>query len=301
MKVLRMLGRCIRDAFKSVFRNFSLSLASISCIAITLIIVAVSIVVSFNVDNFTEEIEKDLTIVVFIENDATEEEVENVRKELESMSDINKKEIVYKNKTQVKDEISSESDIFKTIMEDWKEEDNPLKDTFQVKVKNAEKIGNVAEKIKKIEKVSVVRYGEGIVEKMVSAFNTIRKITYIAVAALVLVTIFLIVNTIKLTIFSRKREIGIMRLVGASNFTIKTPFIIEGMILGVIGSLFPIGLIIFGYPALYDKLDGYVFSKLIQMIPTTPFIYTSSAIVLVIGIIVGMIGSASAVRKYLKV
>ena len=297
MKVLRMLGRCIRDAFKSVFRNFSLSLASISCIAITLIIVAVSIVVSFNVDNFTEEIEKDLTIVVFIENDATE----NVRKELESMSDINKKEIVYKNKTQVKDEISSESDIFKTIMEDWKEEDNPLKDTFQVKVKNAEKIGNVAEKIKKIEKVSVVRYGEGIVEKMVSAFNTIRKITYIAVAALVLVTIFLIVNTIKLTIFSRKREIGIMRLVGASNFTIKTPFIIEGMILGIIGSLFPIGLIIFGYPALYDKLDGYVFSKLIQMIPTTPFIYTSSAIVLVIGIIVGMIGSASAVRKYLKV
>ena len=301
MKVLRMLGRCIRDAFKSVFRNFSLSLASISCIAITLIIVAVSIVVSFNVDNFTEEIEKDLTIVVFIENDATEEEVENVRKELESMSDINKKEIVYKNKTQVKDEISSESDIFKTIMEDWKEEDNPLKDTFQVKVKNAEKIGNVAEKIKKIEKVSVVRYGEGIVEKMVSAFNTIRKITYIAVAALVLVTIFLIVNTIKLTIFSRKREIGIMRLVGASNFTIKTPFIIEGMILGIIGSLFPIGLIIFGYPALYDKMDGYVFSKLIQMIPTTPFIYTSSAIVLVIGIIVGMIGSASAVRKYLKV
>ncbi len=301
MKVLRMLGRCIRDAFKSVFRNFSLSLASISCIAITLIIVAVSIVVSFNVDNFTEEIEKDLTIVVFVENDATEEEVENVRKEIESISEINKKEIVYKNKTQVKDEISNESDVFKTIMEDWNEEDNPLKDTFQVKVKDAEKIGKVAEKIKKIEKVSVVRYGEGIVEKMVSAFDTIRKITYIAVIALVLVTIFLIINTIKLTIFSRKREIGIMRLVGASNFTIKTPFIIEGMILGIIGSLVPIGLIIFGYPALYDKMDGYVFSKLIQMIPTTPFIYTSSAIVLVIGIIVGMIGSASAVRKYLKV
>ena len=92
-----------------------------------------------------------------------------------------------------------------------------------------------------------------------------------------------------------------MRLVGASNFTIKTPFIIEGMILGMIGSLVPIALIIFGYPALYDKLDGYVFSKLIQMIPKTPFIYTASLIVLVIGIIVGMIGSSSAVRKYLKV
>ena len=78
MKLLRMLGRSIRDAFKSVFRNFSLSLASISCIAITLIIVAVSIVVSFNVENFTQEIERDLTIVVFVDNDATQEEVNNV-------------------------------------------------------------------------------------------------------------------------------------------------------------------------------------------------------------------------------
>ena len=79
MKLLRMLGRSIRDAFKSVFRNFSLSLASISCIAITLIIVAVSIVVSFNVENFTQEIERDLTIVVFVDNDATQEEVNNVK------------------------------------------------------------------------------------------------------------------------------------------------------------------------------------------------------------------------------
>ena len=89
MKLLRMLGRSIRDAFKSVFRNFSLSLASISCIAITLIIVAVSIVVSFNVENFTQEIERDLTIVVFVDNDATQEEVNNVKQELEKINEIN--------------------------------------------------------------------------------------------------------------------------------------------------------------------------------------------------------------------
>ena len=150
MKVLRMLGRCIRDAFKSVFRNFSLSLASISCIAITLIIVAVSIVVSFNVDNFTAEIEKDLTIVVFVENDASEEQLNNIKQELEDMSEINKDEIIYKTKTELKEDISKESDVFKTIMEDWNEEDNPLKDTFQVKVKDAKSIGKVAEKIKQI-------------------------------------------------------------------------------------------------------------------------------------------------------
>ena len=301
MKLLRMLGRSIRDAFKSVFRNFSLSLASISCIAITLIIVAVSIVVSFNVENFTQEIERDLTIVVFVDNDATQEEVNNVKQELEKINEINKKEIVYKNKNSIKNDMAKESEVFNTVMAEWDEKDNPLKDTFQVKVKNAEKIGVTADKIKKIKKVSVVRYGEGMVEKMISSFETIKKITYVAVIALILVTIFLIINTIKLTIFSRKREISIMRLVGASNFTIKTPFIIEGMILGMLGSLLPIGLIIFGYPALYDKLGGYVFSPLVKLIGSASFVYTTSLIVLVIGIIVGMMGSASAVRKYLKV
>ena len=301
MKLLRMLGRSIRDAFKSVFRNFSLSLASISCIAITLIIVAVSIVVSFNVENFTQEIERDLTIVVFVDNDATQEEVNNVKQELEKINEINKIEIVYKDKNSIKNDMAKESEVFNTVMAEWDEKDNPLKDTFQVKVKNAEKIGVTADKIKKIKKVSVVRYGEGMVEKMISSFETIKKITYVAVIALILVTIFLIINTIKLTIFSRKREISIMRLVGASNFTIKTPFIIEGMILGMLGSLLPIGLIIFGYPALYDKLGGYVFSPLVKLIGSASFVYTTSLIVLVIGIIVGMMGSASAVRKYLKV
>ena len=92
-----------------------------------------------------------------------------------------------------------------------------------------------------------------------------------------------------------------MRLVGASNFTIKTPFIIEGMILGIFGSIVPIGITTYGYMAFYRHFDGYLYSQLIQLIKPEPFIYQASLIVLGIGILVGMIGSASAVRKYLKV
>ena len=92
-----------------------------------------------------------------------------------------------------------------------------------------------------------------------------------------------------------------MRLVGASIFTIKTPFIVEGMILGVFGSIVPIIISTYGYLAFYNHFDGHLFSELIQLIKPEPFIYTTSLIVLVIGIIVGMIGSASAVKKYLKV
>lgn len=301
MKVIRMLIRSIRDAFKSVFRNFSLSLASISCIAITLIIVAVSVVASYNVENFTKEIEKDLTIVVFVDNKATTEDVENIKKELKKIKNIDQNEIIYKNKNKIKEEMQEESSIFNTVMDGWSEDDNPLKDTFQIKVKDIEKIRSTAKTIEKIDHISTVRYGEGMVEKMISAFKSIEKIAYGAVVALILVTVFLIINTIKLTIFSRKREISIMRLVGASNSTIKMPFIIEGMFLGLLGSVAPILIIIFGYPYLYKYTSGYLFSPVVQLIKPTPFIYTSSLMILIIGIIVGMIGSASAVRKYLKV
>ena len=92
-----------------------------------------------------------------------------------------------------------------------------------------------------------------------------------------------------------------MRLVGASNFTIKTPFIIEGMILGLFGSIVPILFTMYGYLAFYRHFDGYLFSELILLIVPEPFIYSTSLIIVAIGILVGMIGSASAVKKYLKI
>ena len=299
MKFFRMLRRSIRDAFKSVFRNFSLSLASISCITITLIIVAISIIVTFNVQNFTKEMEKDLTIVVFLDTDTTEEEVEEIRDKLEFMSNV--ESLTYQSKASVKEEMSQENEVFNEVMSTWDEEDNPLKDTFQVKVKVVERISNTAKNIEKIDKVSSVKYGEGMVDNLIEAFEAAQNVSYGMVIALILVTVFLIINTIKLTIFSRKREISIMRLVGASNFTIKTPFIIEGMVLGLLGSIIPILIVCFGYIALYNHFDGYLYSRMITLIEPEPFIYMVSGIVLVIGIIVGMIGSASAVRKYLKV
>ena len=197
--------------------------------------------------------------------------------------------------------MQSESEVFNTVLSNWDDEESPLNDTFKVKVKEVEKISKTAEKIEKLDKVSVVRYGEGMVDKMVTAFTSVEKVTYGLVIALVLVTVFLIVNTIKLTISARRREIGIMRLVGASNITIKIPFIIEGMILGLFGSIVPVLVTTYGYLAFYKHFDGYLYSRLIQLIKPEPFIYQTSLIVVAIGILVGMIGSASAVKRYLKI
>lgn len=299
MKPFRMFGRSIRDAFKSVFRNFSLSLASISCISITLIIVAVALLASLNVDNFAKMIKEDVTIVVFINREVPSDKINVIRAKLDQIENISS--IEYKSKDSIKNEMQSSSDTLESIMKDWQDENNPLKDTFQVKVDDIEKIENTASQIKKIEGVDSVNYGETMINRFLAAFKMLEKGTILAVILLIIVTVFLIINTIKLTIFSRKREISIMRLVGASNFSIKMPFVIEGMVLGLIGSIIPILVIIYGYYAVYKHFGGQIFSPLIKLITPEPFIYIISLVVLVIGVVVGMIGSYQAVRKYLKV
>ena len=299
MKLIRMLSRGIRDAFKSVFRNFSLSIASVSCISITLVVIAISLLASWNVKNFTETIKKDVTIVVFIDSKATDLDLEQIDANLRKIDNI--ESITRKTKEQAKKEFMDESEVFKSIMSDWDEDESPLKDSFLVKVTNLEEIKDTVEKIKKIDLVYTVNYGESMVEKMLDAFKVIQNVTIIIVIALIVVNVFLIVNTIKLTIFSRKREISIMRLVGASNLSIKYPFVIEGMVIGMIGSIVPILIVIYGYTYLYTYFDGVIFSSLIKLINPQPFVYLVSLIVLGIGMVVGMIGSSSAVRKYLKV
>lgn len=299
MRFFRLVGRSIRDALRSVGRNFSLSLASISCIIITLIIVAISIVVSYNVENFSSELKKDLTIVAFVSNDVDEYDLNKLKLNIEEISNVEK--VTFKSKSDIKNEMMKEDEAFKSAMEEWDEEENPLQHTYLIKVLEIEKIGETATAINNLDNIDVVKYGEGMVDQLVTVFKVVEKVSIIAVLALVLMTMFLIVNTIKLTIFSRKREISIMRLVGASNFGIKLPFIVEGMVLGFIGSIIPVCIMIYGYYALYDYFGGRLFTDLIKLVKPEPFIYFASLIVIFIGIIVGMLGSGRAVRKYLKV
>lgn len=301
MKAFRILGRNIRDSFKSVFRNFSLSLASISCITITLIVVAVSIVLSFNVNNFTKIIEDDVTIVAFLDVDITEEEIDDVYDNIISLDNVEKSNVEFIDKMKISEDMMESSEIFTNIMSEWDREESPIQDTYQIKVTDINLINKTANEIKEIEHVSIVKYGEGMVEQLVTIFDAVRTATAVAVIALILVTAFLITNTIKITIMSRKREIEIMRLVGASNINIKLPFIFEGLILGSLGSIVPILLTTYGYTVLYNKFGGQLFTQFIKLIEPTPFIYYISLVLLVIGMVVGMFGSSKAVRKYLKI
>lgn len=299
MRIIRMLGRDIRDAFHSVIRNFSLSLASITCIIITLFIVSISIMLTAVVNNFADNVKKDMTILAFLDVDVTEDRITEIKEEIERIDNI--ETITFDSKKKIAEQMMEESPVFNGILSGYTDEDNPLQDTYLIKVKNVEKIGDTAKKIETILNVESVQYGAGMVEQLIDVFGTIRTISLFIVVALIVVTVFLISNTIKITIFSRRKEIEIMRLVGASNINIKIPFLFEGMFLGLFGSIVPVLATVYGYTYLYNHFGGYISIKTIQLIKPIPFIYYVGLLLIVIAVVVGALGSWRAVRKHLKI
>ena len=297
MKVFRFLRRGIRDAFKSVFRNFSLSLAAVACTTITLILVSVAIIITYNVKNVSKNLESELTIVVYLQRETPDEQIDILKSEFLQINNV--EEVVFKDADEWKLDMKEFSDTYKAAL-DYLEE-NPLLDAFVVKVKDVTDLGETAKKIRTYEYIESADYGEGMAETIVSALNVVQKLTILIVFALIFVTAFLISNTIKLTIFSRKSEIEIMRLVGASNSAIKLPFIFEGFILGLIGSVIPILATIYGYMMLYEHFNGYILTPLLTIIKPFSFVLYVSLAVLVLGCVIGMFGSYRAVRKHLKI
>lgn len=297
MKVFRIINRSIRDAFKSVFRNFSLSIASIMCATITLIVVAISLVIAGNVKNATKELEKELSIIVYLESDSSNEDINFLESKLKNDDKIG--EVIVKTKEEWKKEVSEYNTSLKTIFDNY--DSNPLLDSLIVKVKDAKDLEHVTTEIRKMDKVNDASYGEDTVNNIISIFDVVEKVALVVVISLIFVTAFLITNTIKLAIYSRREEIEIMRLVGASNIAIKLPFVFEGFIIGILGSIIPNIIAIYGYIIVYGKLNGHILSDVVPLISPYYFIFYIALIVLALGSLIGMFGSLRAVRKYLKI
>jgi cell division transport system permease protein len=261
--------------------------------------VALSIVLSYNVEKMTKHVSSNISIVVFIEKDYVYDPV-SMESQIENIDNVD--DAVFKSKEKYAEETKKLDDRFSVIVDSWTPETNPLLDIYEVTVEDIDRIGETADILAKMDGVHTVNFGEEYIESVITIFGVIEKACIGGVIALVLVTAFLISNTIKLAIFSRKTEIEIMRLVGASNISIKVPFLIEGSFIGFLGSIIPIGLMSYGYTALYDFLGGKLFSSSLgELAAPYPFIFLGALMLLVIGLLVGMFGSANAVKKYLKI
>lgn len=302
MRIFRIIGRSIESSFKSIFRNFSLSMASITCTIITLILVSIGILFSYNINNITEDIESELTIVTLMNKGITDEELKRTEKNLKKVDNVD--EIKFVSKEDIKKDLAEQNETYAKIIDTWGEDENPLQDSFVITVKEIKDINETATTIKNLEHVALVKYGESMVNELINIFDVVKNATIGLVIALVLVTTFLIGNTIKITIFSRKSEIDIMRLVGTSNSVIKLPFIFEGLLLGTIGSILPVLITILGYNWAYNSLSSARLSSILNVVrlaKPSSIVYTTSLIIFVIGAVVGMFGSLRAVRRYLTI
>ncbi|MFD1736744.1 permease-like cell division protein FtsX [Bacillus salitolerans] len=294
----RTLLRHIREGFRNIFRNGWMTFASISAVTVTLLLVGSFLVIMMNLNEFANAIESDVEISVHIDVTATENDRQELRTRIERIPEVEK--VTFSSKDQeLKELIQSMGEEGKSYT--LFEQDNPLSDVFVVKTTTPTDVVKVAEQIETFTYADKVLYGKGTVEKLFKGLEIARNIGLGIIIGLLFTAMFLISNTIKITIVARKREIEIMKLVGATNSFIRWPFFIEGLLLGVAGSIIPISVTAGSYYYIYELVSPKLEDTFFKLVPVTPFLYQLSAVLIVIGAFIGIWGSLLSVRKFLKV
>ncbi|ERG68155.1 permease-like cell division protein FtsX [Exiguobacterium chiriqhucha] len=293
--------RHLREGFKGTLRNGWMTFAAISAVTITLLLVGVFALVMFNVNEISENVESDVEIQVFVTRTAEEANVEKLGENLEQIPGV--ESVTFSSKEDelenFRNQLGEDANAYGTV-----EKDNPLHDRYIVKASDPLNTETVADAVQSLANVDKVTYGQDYIDKMFAFFNGIRIGGLVLIVGLTLMAMFLISNTIKMTIFSRRREIEIMRLVGAKNSFIRWPFFIEGLLLGVFGALIPIAVIYFGYDVAYsalqpslDQLNSDIFKLIDPSILTTQV----SLVLLALGAFIGIWGSTTSLGRFLKV
>ncbi|WP_417898912.1 permease-like cell division protein FtsX [Bacillus haimaensis] len=294
----RTLLRHFRESLKSLARNGWMTFASVSAVTVTLLLVGVFLVLMMNLNSVANEIEKDVEIRVHIDLTATEEDQNALRDKIEKLPEV--ETVDYSSKEEelkgLVDSFGEDGGAFELF-----EQNNPLFDVFIVKTANPQDTIAAAKKIDKMNFTHKVIYGAETVERLFKVFEIARNVGLALILGLVFTAMFLISNTIKITIFARRKEIEIMKLVGATNGFIRWPFFLEGLWLGVLGSIVPIGIILTSYYYLIDLVEPRIQGTFIQLLPFYPFAFQVIGILIAIGAFIGVWGSMMSVRKFLRV
>lgn len=284
-----------REALYSIFRNSWLSIASVGTVAVSLLIVGIFAMIVINANVFTREIESGLQIRVFLKEGQSRESIKKIEGSIEKISGVSMVDFI--SRQQALEEMKKNFGDRKDILEGL-QNDNPLPDAFNVRTVQAEAIPAVASTIESIEGVDQVIYGRGLVQNLVAATRWVRLAGAVVLTILGFAAIFLISTTIRMSVFSRRKEIGVMILLGATNWFVRFPYLLEGMILGFLGSVLA-GLAVY---AVYISLINYIQQSLPFIHPITDqkTILTVLGGILAAGLFIGALGSSLSIKKYLK-
>lgn len=294
----RTMLRHFREALRSFWRNGWMTFASISTITISLLILGVFVLLNFNIEAWTKGMEREVEIRAFLKMETTDSEITRLEARLAKLPEVS--EVIFipreEGLIQLKETFGEQGLLFEGL-----EEDNPLPHAFLLRTKNPQETPKVAKVVEQFEAVDKVRYGKGTVERLFSITNAVRNVGLFFIVGLAFTAMFLIANTIKLTILSKRNEIEVMKLVGATNSFIRWPFFIEGSLLGLLGAIIPLGILMFGYKYLATYLANDVEQSFIRLIPFEPILPKLTYLLLGIGIFIGIWGSITSIRKFLRV
>ncbi|MCA1064451.1 permease-like cell division protein FtsX (plasmid) [Rossellomorea sp. AcN35-11] len=294
----RTILRHFREGSKNIWRNGWMTVASVGAVTTTLLLVGVFLALMLNLNQVVSNVEKDVEIKVLIDLTATEENIDELKMNISRITGIDSLQFSSKD-----EELDSLIASMGDQGEVWElfEQDNPLNHAFVIKAEDPLETFRIADKVKTFEWVSEVNYGKDVVEKLFSVNKYSRYIGIGLITSLMATAIFLISNTIKITIIARKKEISIMRLVGATNGFIRWPFFVEGLLLGLLGSIVPVTIILVGYHYLDSNLSHKITVPFLEMLPFNPFAWQLSLLLVGIGATLGVWGSVMSIRKFLKV
>ncbi|WP_123042197.1 permease-like cell division protein FtsX [Cohnella candidum] len=303
---LSTLVRHLREGGKNVARNGWMTFASISSITVSLFILGVFMLLALNVNKLADQLDNQVQIRVYLKIGLERPKIEEISRTIRRIPEL--KTVTFISKAEglkrLRDSMDEESRV---ALEGYTDETNPLPDAFEIEVYQPQTIGFAAKKIQAINEtdpdkpITAVKYGAGTVEKLFRITNAVRNIGLVIVAGLAVMAMFLISTTIKMTIMARRREISIMKMVGATNNFIRWPFFIEGVLIGIAGSAITSGILLYGYSELITTAQQDIGLYMIELASVKDVGWIVTGTVAALGLLLGVWGSTLSVRKYLKV
>ncbi|WP_018659334.1 permease-like cell division protein FtsX [Allofustis seminis] len=293
---LRTLSKHISDSVRNIVRNSWMSFAAVSAVSITLLLVGGMLALLFNVNKFATDIEQDVSVRVYIDLTTDQEQRDELQAEIQKLETVESVDFSSRDE-ELENVISGYGDSFDLIDED----ENPLYDVFVVSTKEPKDTKETAKQIDEMPYVARVSYGDAKADRVFKVTKGIRNVGGVIIGALIFTAIFLISNTIRITIYSRGTEIEIMKLVGATNWYIRWPFIIEGALIGLFGAIVPVLIVWIGYYGAYNNITPFLSGSIYSLLSPNPFLWELTALMVGMGVMIGSLGSALSIRRFLNV
>lgn len=293
---LTNIGYFFKEALISLSRNRVLSLATITTMAVCILFLGVAVLLTVNAGNFMNQLESDIQIIAYLDDSLTKLQLGEVEANIKATAGVQEVTFVSKDEAlqRLQSKFSEEDyDLQQTLGK------NPLPNSYEVKAVNPQEVAQVAQLIGEIPGVYKVNYGQGVVEKLFQVTKWVRILSMVFMIILALGAIFLIATTIRLAIFARRKEIYLMKLIGATDWFVRWPFFIEGILMGVAGALVAIGLLAGGYTSLINNAQTALF--FVPLVSQQSFLLQVYLSLAAAGVLLGTVGTYISLNRFLNV